>query len=295
MNLLYFINKSLSGTKNAGLVNLLAVVNISMSMTLFGGFLVGIINVNSFVESMGERLEVVAYLSDGISDESLKKLEEEIRKYPEVRGIAYISKEDALASLDKGLSGEPSVLEGLDENPLPASLIIKLNDVHQNLAGLKVVAERLDKIDSIEDLQYGGEWTERFSVLISMLKFAGVAFGVVIIISTMFIVSNTIRLTIHTRRDEIEVMRLVGATPLFIKAPFYIEGIVLGGIGAVFAVGLLFAANRFIEYNFGNDLRLLFGGTLDIFPYQAVAGILFFGTASGFIGSVLSLWRFSRN
>lgn len=281
--------------RNAGLVNLLAVVNISMSLTLFGAFLVGIMNVNSFVEGLGNRLEVVAYLKDGISDELLKELEDEIKRYPEVRGTSYISKDEALASLDKGLAGEPSILEGLEENPLPASLIIKLNDAYQNSAGIKGVTDRLHKITSIEDLHYGGEWMERFSALISMVKFCGAAFGVVIIISTLFIVSNTIRLTTQTRMDEIEVMELAGATPLFIKAPFYIEGIIIGSVGAIFAVGILFAAEGFIKYKFGDELGLIFGGILNILPYQAAAGILFFGTASGFIGSVLSLWRFSRN
>ncbi|MBF8250446.1 MAG: FtsX ECD protein, partial [Deltaproteobacteria bacterium] len=92
--------------RNAYLVNLLAIVNIALSLTLFGGFLVGIMNANRLVERLGNRLEVVAYLKDGISEESLKELQEEIKSYPEVRGIAYISKEEALASLDKGLAGE---------------------------------------------------------------------------------------------------------------------------------------------------------------------------------------------
>lgn len=281
--------------RNAYLVNLLAIVNIALSLTLFGGFVVGIINANLLVERLGNRLEVVAYLKDGISEESLKDLEDEIKRYPEVRGIAYISKEEALASLDKRLAGEPSILDGLDGNPLPASLIIKLNDPFQNSAGIKGVTERLGKIDSIEDLQHGGEWIKKISVFVSMVRFGGVLFGIVIILSTLVIVSNTIWLTIQTRMDEIEVMRLGGATPLFIKAPFFIEGIIIGGIGAVFAVGVLAAAKSLIGYNFGNDLKLLFGFNLDLLPFQAVMIILLFGMGFGLIGSIISLWRFPRN
>ncbi len=281
--------------RNAYLVNLLAILNIALSLILFGGFVVGIINANSLVERLGNRLEVVAYLKDGISEGSLKELQKELNRYPEVRGIAYISKEEAFASLDKGLAGEPSILDGLDENPLPASLIIKLNDAFQNSAGIKGVTERLGKIDSIEDLQYGGEWIKKISIFVSMVKFGGVLFGIVIILSTLVIVSNTIRLTIQTRMNEIEGMRLGGATPLFIKAPFFIEGIIVGGIGAVFAVGVLAAAKSLIEYNFGNDLELLFGFNLDLLPYQAVIIILLFGMGFGLIGSIISLWRFPRN
>ena len=295
MKILSLINKSIAGMRNAYLVNLLAIVNIALSLTLFGGFLVGIMNANRLVERLGNRLEVVVYLKDGISEESLKELQEEIKRYPEVRGVTYISKEEALASLDKGLAGGSSVLEGLGENPLPASLIIKLNDAFQNSAGIKGVTERLGKIDSIEDLQYGGEWITKISVFVSMVRFGGVLFGIVIMLSTLVIVSNTIRLTIQTRVDEIEGMRLVGATPLFIKAPFFIEGIIVGGIGAVFAVAVLAAAKNLIGYNFGNDLKLLFGFNLDLLPYQAVIIILLFGMGFGLIGSVISLWRFPRN
>lgn len=294
MKTFHLINKSITGIRNAYLVNLLAVANIAISLTIFGGFIVGIMNVNLLVERLGNRLEVVVYLKDGISEESLKDLENKIKKYPEVRGVGYISKEEALASLDKGLAGEPSILSGLDGNPLPASFIIKLNDPFQNSAGVKGITERLREMDSVEEIQYGGDWIKKFSVLVSMVRLGGVMFGIVIMFSTLLIVSNTIRLTIQTRTDEIEAMRLGGATTLFIKAPFFIEGVIVGGIGAVFAVGVLAAAKCLIEYNFGNDLKLLFGVNLDLLPYQAAVIILLFGMGFGLIGSLISLWRFPK-
>lgn len=295
MKILSLINKSMAGMRNAYLVTLLATVNIALSLTFFGGFLVGIINANLLVERLGNRLEVVAYLKDAISEEALKDLEEEIKSYPEVRRVGYISKDEALASLGKGMAGEPSILEGLDVNPLPASFVIKLNDPFQNPAGVKRITERLSNVDTIEDLQYGGEWVKKFSALVSMVRIGGALLGVVIVLSAMLIVSNTIRLTIQTRTDEIEAMRRGGATPLSMKAPFYVEGIIIGGIGAVFAVGVLAVAKGLIEYNFGNDLKMIFGVNLNLLPYQAVIMVLLFGTASGLIGSVISLWRFPRN
>lgn len=294
MKTYHLINKSITGIRNAYLVNLLAVANIAISLTIFGGFIVGIMNVNLLVERLGNRLEVVVYLKDGISEESLRDLENKIKKYPEVRGVGYISKEEALASLDKGLAGEPSILSGLDGNPLPASFIIKLNDPFQSSAGVKGITERLREMDSVEDIQYGGDWIKKFSVLVSMVRFGGVMFGIVIMFSTLLIVSNTIWLTIQTRTDEIEAMRLEGATTLLIKAPFFIEGVIVGGIGAVFAVGVLAAAKCLIEYNFGNDLKLLFGVNLDLLPYRAAIIILLFGMGFGLIGSLISLWRFPK-
>lgn len=294
MKPVYFIEKAITGMRNAPLVNTLAAVNIALSLTLFGGFLVGFINANRMAERLGNRLEVTAYLKDGVAGETLSALEEEIKKFPEVKGVVHISKEEALASLKKELGGDSAVLDGLDGNPLPASLIIKLKDGFQNPAGIKGVTGRLKGADYIDDLQYGGEWMDRFSALLSAIKLGGIVFGIVIVLSTMLIVSNTIRLTIQTRMDEIEVMRLVGATPLFIKTPFFIEGLILGTLGAIFATVTMIAVKLLIEYNFGSGMKLLFGGNINLLPYQAVIGLFSFGMAFGLFGSVISLWRFPK-
>lgn len=290
----YFINKALAGMRNALLVNILAVVTIAASLTLLGAFFVVIINATNLTESLGSRLEVVAYLKDNVSGELLTGLEENIKGFPEVKEIAYISKEEALASLKKELADDPSVLDGIEGNPLPASLVIRLKDDFQNSAGIKSVTRKLRGVNSIEDLQYGGELLERFSVLISVIKFGGAALGFGLILSTLLIVSNTIKLTIQTRMDEIEVMRLVGATPLFIKTPFFIEGVILGFIGASFATAALAVLKLLVEYNLGSDLNLLFGSGIDLLPYQAVVGLFAFGMVFGLSGSVISLWRFPK-
>lgn len=290
----YFINKALAGMRNALLVNVLAVVTIAVSLTLLGAFFVVIINAISLTERLGSRLEVVAYLKDNVSGELLTGLKENIKSFPEVREIAYISKEDALASLKKGLADDPSVLDGIEGNPLPASLVIKLKDDFQNSGGIKSVTRRLRGINSIDDLQYGGELLEKFSVLISVIKLGGAALGFGLIFSTLLIVSNTIKLTIQTRMDEIEVMRLVGATPMFIKTPFFIEGVILGLIGAFLATETIAALTWLVGYNLGSDLNLLFGVTIDLLPYQAVVGLFAFGMAFGLLGSVISMWRFSK-
>lgn len=280
--------------RSAIFVSLLAVITISVSLTLLGLFFVVVINITGLTEDLGSRLEVVAYLKDDSSDELLTGLEGEIKRFPEVREVVYISKEDALLSLKKGLAEDPSILDGIEGNPLPASFVIRLREGFQNSGGIKDVTGRLRRIDSIEDLQYGGEWLERFSVFVSVIKFGGAALGIGLVISIMLIVSNTIRLTIQTRMDEIEVMRLVGATPLFIKMPFFIEGAILGIIGAFFANLVLASVKWLVEYNLGNDLKLLFGGSVDLLPYQAVVGLFSSGILFGLIGSILSLWRFSK-
>lgn len=294
MKPLYFIEKALTGMRNALFVNILAAANIALSLTLFGGFLVAFVNAGHIAERLGNRLEVTAYLKDGVAGETLAALEEEIKRFPETKGVIYISKEEALTSLKKELGGDSSVLDGLDGNPLPASLTIKLKEKFQNPEGIKSVTGRLKGVHYINDLQYGGEWMDRFSTLLSTVKLGGMIFGIVLMLSTMLIVSNTIRLTIQTRMDEIDVMRLVGATPMFIKIPFFIEGLILGIFGAIFATVTMIGVKLLMEYNFGSSMKLLFGGNIDLLPYQAVIGLFSFGMAFGLFGSVISLWRFPK-
>lgn len=288
----YFIEKALTGMRNALIVNILAALTIALSLTLLGLFLVVLINANRLAERWSNRMEVVAYIKEGISKERLAGIEEEIKNLPEVRDVRFVSKEEALVSLKKELAEDSSILDGLDGNPLPASFFVSLKEGFQNSAGIKGATGKLKEMTSIEEVQYGGEWLERFSVLISAVKFGGAALAIVLILSTMMIISNTIRLTIHTRTDEIEVMRLVGATPLFIKTPFFIEGVILGAIGSALAIGAVVIVYGVIEYNFSNDLKLLFGGDINLLPYQAVIVLFTFGISFGLIGSVFSLWRF---
>lgn len=291
----YFIKKAFSGMRNALFVNLLAATTIALSLILVGGFIVIFVNANNLANRLGGRLDVVVYLKDNIKESSFPAIEEEIKKLPEVKGTRYISKEEAFRSFKKELADEPSVLDGIEGNPLPASIVVKINENFRNTEGIKGLVGKLKGKDFVDDLQYSGEWVERFSLLISLVEFGGAAIGAGLIITTMLIVSNTIRLTMYTRLDEIEVMRMVGATSSFINAPFVVEGIFLGFAGAVSASLVLFAGGYLIEYNFGSAVKLLLGSNIDLIPLEAVMAVFVLGLAYGLLGSLLSLWRLVRN
>lgn len=279
---------------NAPFASLLAAANIALSLTLLGGFIVGFINAGHIADRMENRFEITAYLKDNLAGGTVSTVEDRIRAFPEVKAVIHISREEALAALKKELAAESSVLDGLDDNPLPESLVIRLKDGFQNSEGIKKVAGTLRSIDTIDDLQYGGKWIDRFSALLSTIKLGGIVFGIVLILSIMLIVSNTIWLTIQTRMEEMELMRLVGATPLFIKMPFFLEGLILGVFGALLATAALIVSKLLIEYNFGSSMKLLFGGNIDLLPYHAVIVLFSCGMLFGLFGSVISLWRFPK-
>ena len=143
--------------------------------------------------------------------------------------------------LEQKMPERKELLRGLPRNPLPASLEIRLRGEYQNSEGVQSLVKKLRGTPAIEELQYGSDWLDRFSAFMALLKVLGWSLGGLLLAATIFVISNTIRLNIFARRDEIEIMRSVGATGLVHPRPFYLEGILQGVLGAAFALAMLFA------------------------------------------------------
>lgn len=155
--------------------------------------------------------------------------------------------------------------------------------------------EKLQGMPGVEDLQYGSDWLERFSAFMVLLKILGWSLGGLLLLATIFVISNTIRLNIFARREEIEIMRSVGATGMFIRAPFYIEGILQGLLGAVFALAMLFGFFQLFLSRVYEPLRSLLGN----FPAQflnseQMAAVVLGGVIIGLLGTQVSVGRYLR-
>jgi cell division transport system permease protein len=230
-----------------------------------------------------------------MSGEEAVRFQNKIRAYGEVQKISYRSKEEALKSLEERLAGRKGLLKGLPRNPLPASVEIQLKPEYQNSIGVQSLVEKLRGLPQIEDLQYGVEWVEKFSAFIVLLKVLGLAVGGLLLASTIFVISNTIRLNIFARREEIEIMRSVGATGFFIRAPFYIEGVLQGFAGASLAVSMLFVLFRLFLTEVYAPLQALLGGfPLFFLTPEQTAALALGGVALGFLGTQVSVGRYLR-
>jgi cell division transport system permease protein len=176
---------------------------------------------------------------------------------------------------------------------LPASLEIHLKKANRDSSSISLYVERLKKIPMIKEVQYGEEWVKRFSHFMDLVRFAGILVAGFIVLAVVFIVANTIKLTIYARKDELELMGLVGATRLFIKIPFLIEGVVQGVVGA--ALAILFLLGVYMAFlqnaDFFFSFNTLEAGLLFL-PLSYLAALLFAGAALGFLGSLASLKRF---
>jgi len=276
-------------------MNGITLVTIALTFLILGLFLLIFLNFHGLMEEWGSRIRVTAYLAEGVKAEQAARLEEEMRGLPEVREVVYRSKEEALKDLEEKLRGKKGLLRGLPRNPLPASLEMKLKPAYQNPAGVQALIGKFAGESEIVDWQYGAEWIERFSAFVTLFEILGVTLGGLLLVAAIFLISNTIRLNIFSRREEIEIMRLVGATGLFIRAPFYVEGLLQGLIGAFLALVVLFGLFELFLYKVYAPLQDLLGNfSLRFLTWEQAAMLVGGGFLLGFLGTQVSVGRYLR-
>ena len=291
--LVYFLRKALENIWINPFLSLVTLSTIAISMLILGLFSLIYLNVQQSLHQMGGELQITAYLQETISSEQAEVLRSKVADWPEVEGITYISKEQALARFRSQLREYAGILEGLKENPLPASLELTLMPQYGRSGNIKDLSTRLGRLPGVADVQYGRKWMAKLRVFVEVMKLVGITVGGLLLIATIFVISNTIKLTFYSRREELEIMRLVGATDFFIKAPFLIEGLLHGLGGALLAAGGLSLLILFLFSHLDLPLRLaVMAGSLP--TGQLVAGFLGLGLLLGVLGSMVSLRRFLR-
>lgn len=291
--LVYFLRKALGNIWTNPFLSLVTLSTIAISMLILGLFSLIYLNVQQSLHQMGGELQITAYLQETISSEQAKVLRSKVADWPEVERITFISKEQALARFRSQLREYAGILEGLKENPLPASLEVTLMPQYGRSGNIKELSTRLGRLPGVAEVQYGRKWMAKLRVFIEVMKLVGITVGGLLLIATIFVISNTIKLTFYSRREELEIMRLVGATDFFIKAPFLLEGLLHGLGGALLAAGGLSLLMLFLFSHLDLPLRLaVMAGSLP--TGQLVAGFLGLGLLLGVLGSIISLRRFLR-
>ena len=193
--------------------------------------------------------------------------------------------------LIEALGGENALLDGITENPLPASFEVVFKDMKNDQIDLKKIKAKLEKIDGVDEIQYSEQWLERFEDLVYMLKLVDSIIGGLLCIAVLFIITNTIKLTIYSRRDEIEIFKIVGASDWFVKTPFLIEGAIQGLISGILALSVLFLLHSLFSLK---TIHIFGLPVMDLvfFPYEHAVFIISLSLALGLIGSLIAIGRF---
>jgi len=288
----YSTRRALANIFENRLVHLIGIGTMAIAFLLFDAFLLIFFNINYWIEEQGSALTMSIYFKGNPDKVAVEGVTEELLQYPEVTIKEFISKSDAMRILKKRLGDKAGVLDGLEDNPLPASLEIVLSrgsieDFPQQLK------ERIERIEAVDEIHYSHEWVEKIQEAMRAVRLTGIIFGGLLFLAALFIIINTIKLTIYWRHDEVEILKLVGATNRFVKAPFLIEGSIQGLLGGLTALAILFLCYLAIITSL--DLRVGFA-SLDIVFLSpgAILLLLLMSILVGFLGSMISLSRFFR-
>jgi cell division transport system permease protein len=288
-----FFKRALDDIFKNRFLNLVTIITISLSILIASAFTLFFVNTSDIINSWKKGLRIMAYLKPGIDNDGLKDLKLAIQALDGVDNIQFISKQEALSRLKAQMAHQASLFENLTQNPLPDSIEIRMTAATDSWQNIDSLAAQIEALPQIDEVEYGQRWVGRFAQIISLFRLAGYAMGTLFFMATIFIVANTIRLVIYSRRDEVEIMRLVGATDNFIKIPFYFEGLIQGALGALIGLVMLYIAFIFVSSNvekgfFPGLFRFHF-----LSPTVLLA-ILMISMLVGWLGCFISLKQFLK-
>ena len=265
-------------------INLLCTFTIGTGLFLISMALLIVHNVNIAVGKMPERFSITVFLKDGISDEQTRSIVKSIKQNSAVKKTVYISKDKALEELKTILKDPDYILEGLDSNPLPASIEIKLREGSVTEASVKALAANMNGIKGIEDVQYGMQLLSVIQAIRKNARAIGFLLVVALSAGVIFVCYSTVKLLLYRKNVEIDTLKLLGATKGFIKAPFIIEGAILGLAGGAVSVFCMLTLYYLVYYRMVEYLPLLrtLERPVDILLYAPSAGLLI-GMAGAYI------------
>jgi len=291
----YMLLRALRNMRQSPVLCGAAIGTVAVSLTILAFFVLIVINVQQLTSHWSREIQVTAYLDRIPEERRLQEWIGEIRRQPEVAGVVFISKQQAFERFRQRLQQEADLLDGLDAEILPASLEITLAEQYRSRQGVDTVVAGLKKNPHLADVRYGQDWLERFEAFLRLLRLAGAILGAFLLFAALFIVSNTIKLTLYARRDELEVMALVGATPLFIKLPFLLEGAIQGLVGGVLALcGAFLFFQLLLREGLQTILMLPGSASIQFLPYTYQLALLGAGVLLGGFGSLVSLRKLLR-
>ena len=274
-------------------LNAVTIITIAISILIVSAFALFFVNANEIINSWKKGIKIMAYLKPDTPETKIPELKQKIQHMEGIRNVRFISKNEAFQELKKQMKRQSSLFENLRENPLPDAFEIRLKASFQNQEKVEMLATRLESFPRVDEVEYGQRWLGQFTNFFNLFRLTGYAMGGLFFMATLLIVANTIRLVLYSRKDEVEIMRLVGATDSFIKAPFYIQGLIQGAFGGIIGLTLLFITFLLISSSMEQGISPGLFAIRFLSP-GAFCGIILSSTFVGWIGCYLSLKQFLK-
>ncbi len=286
----YFINDAFKSIWRNRTISLASVTTVAATLFIFGVFLLAGLNIGRGVEDVQSKVEVKVFLDLDVTEEQKAALESQLKVEEGVSEVTFETKAQALENFKETLKGNENLLDGYDEqnNPMQDSFIVRLSDPSY----APTIADKYNNADGVDDVRRDQEIIDKISAVANTVKWVGVVIFIVLIAVSLFLIANTIKITVFSRRREVGIMKFVGATDWFIRWPFVIEGIVIGIIGALVSTFILFFAYKYIYISITSTTFI----TQLIEPAYVYSTIVWEFILSGILigaaGSIISLRKF---
>jgi cell division transport system permease protein len=285
----YFFQEAFTSFWRSRLVNAVSVGTIAVSLFVLGAFLTVADNLGDVVSRWTEKIQIIVYLEEGIEDRVQQSLENRLREDAAVESVDLVDREQALERFRALFRDLSSLPDDLGENPFPASLEVNLRATHQSPVEVERLAAEFAEVPGVQEIQYDLLWIERLATGVRLLRGVGAFLGGILVLAGVFTISNVIRLTVYAREDELDIMRLVGATRAYVKGPFVVEGLLQGGLGGLVAAGMLWATLQWLARDVSSSELL--GQAAFALPSGIATALVLGGMLVGVVGSLVSLRR----
>jgi cell division transport system permease protein len=291
----HFFSEAWKNIRSAPILTTVAVLTIAVSLILVGLFGFVMINADRVLDAVAEDLRITVYLAEDVTSEEVDALQRLIANRDEVDTVTFLTAEDDRARNIALLSEE--LLEGLDDEAIPGQPAIEIQlaprqRTKDDFAKLEVWLDELTHVESVQDAYFGADKIRILFAVIDLVRFTGVLICLIVLAAAIFFTFSTIKLAVYARKEEIEVLRLVGATDGFIRSPFYIEGALAGLCGSLTALAIIaFIHGKLVAFV---EEEHFLNVSLDLMPAGVVLWLLLGGVTLGLTGSALSLGRYLR-
>ena len=268
-----------------------SILTVTLSMFILGVFLCAVLNINHMAAYLENQVEMTVYLKDGLSTDQVMGVGKKLKALPGMKEISFKNKDQAFTEFKKGLGDQQGILDAINGNPLPASYSTSFSDP----ASLKSAASIVSKYQEVDSVQYGQDIIEQLYKVAQVIRLGGIVLIAFLAGAELFIISNTIRLTVFARRREIQIMKYVGATNGFIRWPFIFEGMIIGCIGSGIASFILWEGYKVVLAEMVNS-GLVFIPMISQWPFMGylAAALLAAGIFIGILGSTISLRKYMK-
>jgi cell division transport system permease protein len=278
----YALREALAAIRRTPLLTTLSVIAIAFALFVIGLFGLTAFNIRRAIEKVEEKVEIVAYLTDEATEAQAAAAQQEVRALAQVQQVRYVTKTEALATAMAELEEFKDVYGDLEGNPLPASFEVSLKAGNRSPDEVERVAKRIQAYPFVEDVRYGRDWLNTIYMLRRIAAGVAMVIGGAFALVAAIVIATAVRITVFARREEISIMRLVGATDGFVQRPFLIEGVVSGLVGGVLAAVLTWGTYK------------LLGSTMfavEWVPSEWIVLTVLGGTLFGLLSSLVAVRR----